>query len=231
MPALRLVSSHLCPYVQRAAISLAEKGQPFERIYLDTANKPDWFRMASPLGKVPLLMVGDDAIFESAVILEFLEDTVAPRLHPVDPLRRADHRAWVEFGSAVLADIAAFYRGPDAAVFEQRRWTLAERFDRLEERLVAAPWFDGEAFSLVDAVFGPVFRYFDLFDELGDLGILSGKPRIARWRAALATRPSVRNAVEPDYSERLRAFIATLDSHLTKLLPERAPAAVFAATS
>jgi glutathione S-transferase len=41
MPALRLVSSHLCPYVQRAAISLAEKGQPFERIYLDTANKPD----------------------------------------------------------------------------------------------------------------------------------------------------------------------------------------------
>ncbi|TIX64758.1 MAG: glutathione S-transferase family protein, partial [Mesorhizobium sp.] len=40
---LTLVSHHLCPYVQRAAISLTEKGVPFERVMIDLANKPDWF--------------------------------------------------------------------------------------------------------------------------------------------------------------------------------------------
>ena len=49
---LILVSHHLCPYVQRAAISLAEKGVPFERVDIDLANKPGWFKAISPLGKV-----------------------------------------------------------------------------------------------------------------------------------------------------------------------------------
>ena len=56
------------------------------------------------------------------------------------------------------------------------------------QRVIAAPWFDGEKFSLVDAVFGPVFRYFDMFDEIGDFGILAGKPKVARWRKSLAER-------------------------------------------
>lgn len=219
MSTLKLVSSHLCPYVQRAAISLSEKSQPFERIYIDTSNKPDWFKEASPLGKVPLLMVDDDVIFESAVILEYLEDTTVPKLHPVEPLQRADHRAWIEFGSTVLADIAGFYRAPDATTFEQKRVLLSERFARLEQRLVAKLWFDGPTFSLVDAVFGPVFRYFDLFDDVSDFGILADKPKIARWREALSHRTSVQDAVAPDYPERLRAFVGSLDSHLAKLMP------------
>jgi glutathione S-transferase len=222
---LKLVSSHLCPYVQRAAIALAEKGEPFDRIFIDTGNKPEWFNAISPLGKVPLLLVGEDAIFESAVILEYLEDTVTPRLHPAEPLRRADHRAWIEFGSAVLNDIAGFYRAPDAGSFEQKRLVLAERFARLEERLVAAPWFDGESFSLVDAVFAPVFRYFDLFDTIRDFGILEGRPKVARWRAALAERPSVRGAVAPDYAQRLRVFVGGLPSHLAHLAGTQARAA------
>jgi len=214
MSTLKLVSSHLCPYVQRAAIALAEKDQPFERVYVDTANKPDWFKAVSPLGKVPLLAIGDDIVFESAVILEYLEDTVVPRLHPSDPLRRADHRAWIEFGSVILNDIAGFYRAPDPDSFEQKRLVLIERFARLERRLTAGPWFDGANFSLVDAVYAPVFRYFDLFDEIGGFGILEARPKIASWRAALTQRPSVRDAVGPDYPRRLRAFIGSLQSHL-----------------
>src|SRR6185436_17939104 len=58
MATLTLVSHHLCPYVQRAAISLAEKHVDFERIYVDLSNKPEWFKELSPLGKVPLLRVG-----------------------------------------------------------------------------------------------------------------------------------------------------------------------------
>src|SRR3990167_5334657 len=103
--ALTLVSHPLCPYVQRAAIALAEKGVPFERIDIDLARKPDWFLALSPLGKTPVLRVGDRAIFESAVILEYLEETQPTPLHPADPLSRAEHRAWIEVGSSVLADI------------------------------------------------------------------------------------------------------------------------------
>ena len=61
------------------------------------------------------------------------------------------------------------------------------------------PWFDGERFSLVDAVFGPVFRYFDAFDRIGDFGILSDLPKVAAWRRALASRATVQAAVAPEY--------------------------------
>src|SRR5271166_4602074 len=94
---LTLISHVLCPYVQRAVISLTEKQVPFKRIDVDLAAKPRWFTAISPLGKTPVLQVGDTAIFESAVILEYLEETQAFPLHPADPLRRAEHRAWIEF--------------------------------------------------------------------------------------------------------------------------------------
>ena len=215
---LKLVSHHLCPYVQRAVITLAEKGVAHERVYVDLADKPQWFRAISPLGKVPLLVVGDDVLFESAVICEYLDDTVTPRLHPEDPLERARHRAWIEFGSAVLNDIAGLYAAPDEAVFDAKRAALRDKFTRLETRLRQGPWFAGERFSLVDTVFGPVFRYFDAFDRIGDFGILTDLPNVARWRAALAERPSVRAAVSADYPELLWKFLHARGSHLSRLM-------------
>jgi glutathione S-transferase len=214
---LKLISHRLCPYVQRAVIALTEKGVAFERIDIDLANKPDWFLKVSPLGKTPVLMVGDHAIFESAVILEYLEETEERPLHPADPLLRAEHRAWIEFGSVVLNDIAGLYSAADEAAFRAKAAQLDARFARLEARMVAAPWFDGEAFSLVDAVFGPVFRYFDVFDGIGDFGILAGKPKLARWRKNLAARPSVRSAVSADYPALLHDFIDRRGSWLSQL--------------
>ena len=214
---LKLISHKLCPYVQSAVIALAEKGVAFERIDIDLANKPDWFLALSPLGKTPVLQVGVSAIFESAVILEYLEETQPKPLHPADPLVRAEHRGWIEFGSAVLNDIAGFYAAKDEASFKAKTAQLEQKFARLEARLKAAPWFDGEGFSLVDAVFGPVFRYFDVFDEIADFGILAGKPKLARWRQSLAARPSVRSAVRSDYPALLRDFIDRRNSWLSGL--------------
>ncbi len=73
MPTFELISNPLCPYTQRAAIQLTEKGVAYERVYIDLANKPEWFLKVSPLAKVPLLRVGDVAIFETAVICEYIE--------------------------------------------------------------------------------------------------------------------------------------------------------------
>jgi glutathione S-transferase len=214
---LKLISHNLCPYVQRAVIALTEKGVPFERIDIDLANKPDWFLKLSPLGKTPVLVVGDRAIFESAVILEYLEETQPPALHPADALDRAEHRGWIEFGSTLLNDIVGFYVAKDEATFKAKAAQLEQRFARLEQRVVAEPWFDGEKFSLVDAVCGPVFRYFEVFDEIGDFGILADKPKLARWRKNLAARPSVRGAVSADYPALLRDFIDIRQSWLSQL--------------
>ena len=142
MTKLTLISHKLCPYVQRAVIVLTEKGVPFERRDVDLANKPDWFLRLSPLGKTPVLLVGDTAIFESAVIVEYLEDTQSPALHPADPLERAEHRAWIEFGSAILNDIAGLYGAPDEASFTVKVTALRTKFARVEERLAGfqAKW-------------------------------------------------------------------------------------------
>ena len=214
---LTLVSHDLCPYVQRAAIVLAEKGVPFSRRWVDLADKPDWFSAISPLGKTPVLLADGQALFESAVICEYLDETHGPRLHPSDPLQRARHRAWMEFGSSVLNTIWAYYTAADAVAMHAQREALLQRFGQLESALdVRGPFFAGEAFGLVDAVFGPVFRYFDTFEALGEGGWFDATPRVRAWRAALAARPSVRDAVLPDYPQRLQAFVRSRGSELSR---------------
>ncbi|MHC2437735.1 glutathione S-transferase family protein [Bradyrhizobium sp. USDA 4451] len=223
MAALKLISHKLCPYVQRAVIALHEKGVPFERIDIDLANKPDWFLKISPLGKVPVLVVtGDDgkevALFESNVICEYIEETQAgAKLHPQDALTRAEHRAWMEFGSAVLGDLWGLETATDAATHESKRQAVAAKFARVEAALGAGPFFAGDKFSLVDAVFAPVFRYFDLFDQLTDLAVFTHTPKLRAWRSALAQRPSVRSAVSPEYPALLHAFLVGHRAHMLKL--------------
>lgn len=222
---LHLMSHALCPYVQRAAISLAEKGVPFDRTTIDLANKPDWFLAISPLGKTPVLTVGEQPIFESAAILEYLEDTQPKPLHPADPVTRAQHRGWIEFGSAILNDIAGFYSARDRAAFEKKAADLAAKFARINEQLGSGPYFAGQSFTLVDAVFGPIFRYFDTFDRIGDFGVLAGHQKLRDWRLALAERPSVRNAVPPDYPTLLERFLQSRGSYVSKLMIDEDQAA------
>ena len=214
-PVLTLVSHALCPYVQRAVIVLAEKRVPFVRREVDLSKKPDWFRAVSPLGKTPVLLVGDTPIFESAVICEYLDDTLQPRLHPADALQRARHRAWIEFGSALLNGIAAFYNASDDAGLQARRDELVRRFATLEAALPRASWFDGERFSIVDAVFAPAFRYFDTFERIADFGFFDATPKLRAWRARLAQRASVRAAVAADYDQQLLRFLRQRGSALS----------------
>jgi glutathione S-transferase len=196
MPPLVLVSHHLCPYVQRAAIALAEKGVPHERVDIDLDAKPDWFLALSPTGKVPLLRVGGEAVFESSVICEYLEETQPRPLHPADPLERARHRAWMEFASAALGDVWRLETATDAAGVEAAAASLRARFVRVEDALGGGPWFAGE--------------------RLADLGVFDGLARTRAWRAALAARPSVRGAVAPDYGDRLTAFLDRKGAHLLR---------------
>lgn len=212
-----LVSHALCPYVQRVAIVLAEKGLDFERVDIDLANKPTWFLEISPLGKTPVLLIDGTALFESAAICEYFDETALPRLHPDDVLLRAQHRAWIEFGSAMLNTIGAFYNAKDAPELEAKAGQLRQQLRQLEQRLNGGPYFNGAQFSLVDAVFGPVFRYFDVFDAVHDFGFFTGLPKLRAWRSALASRPSVESAARTDYPRLLRDFLMARDSAISPL--------------
>jgi glutathione S-transferase len=224
-PMLTLVSHPLCPYVQRAAIVLAEKGVPFTRRDVDLADKPAWFTALSPLGKTPVLLVdAGTPLFESAVICDYLDETLAPRLHPQDPLQRARHRAWVEFASAMLSTIWTFYTAPDDAALARGRDELRAKFAQLEQVLDAAgPFFAGAHFCIVDAAFAPVFRYFEVFAQWGEAAPFEALPRVRAWGAALAARPSVQGAVAHDYADRLARFLLERNSALSRRMALRQP--------
>ena len=218
---LTLISHALCPYVQRAVIALEEKDAAYDRIDIDLKNKPEWFLKISPLGKTPVLKVGQEAIFESAVICEYLEDTVGPALHPDNALERARHRAWIEFASATLNAIWNFYTARELAAYESSAATLQERFIQLERVLRDGPYFAGNRFSLVDAAFAPAFRYFDVFDGVSGVALFDTTPKVRAWRQALSQRASVRNAVLPDYPQRLKQFIVAQGGVLGQRLAEQ----------
>lgn len=215
---LTLISHNLCPYVQRVAIVLAEKNVPFERIDIDLARKPEWFLKISPFGKTPVLLVNEQAIFESSIICEYLEETMLPRLHPEDALQRARHRGWMEFGSSILNSIGAFYNAQTEEVLRERVQQLRGQFEQLEKILGAGPYFDGDQFCMVDAVFGPVFRYFDVFESFNDFGFFNELPKVCHWIQVLKIRKSVLSAAHEDYHQLLCDFLVRRNSALSALL-------------
>ena len=218
MPKLELVSHYLSPYVQRAVITSLEKNIPHDRTYIDLANKPDWFLKISPLGKVPLLKVENEVLFESAVICEYLDEITPNSLHSSDPLIKAKHRSWIEYGSSILGAIAGFYSAPNEETFELKRQELINKFQWIEPQLSDNTYFADNDFSLVDATFAPIFRYFDVFDAIADFGVFTDTPKVTKWRLALQARPSVQQAVVVDYPERLLSFLKNKKSHISSLI-------------
>ncbi|HVL76882.1 MAG TPA: glutathione S-transferase family protein [Noviherbaspirillum sp.] len=215
-PTFTLISHPLCPYVQRAAIVLREKGVAFTRREIELADKPNWFLAISPLGKTPVLLVDETPIFESMVICEYLDETVGERLHPHNALLRARHRAWIEFGSSILNVIGSFYSVHDEAALQRAKAEIRTKFVLLEAALAeGGPFFEAERFSMIDAVYGPIFRYFATFERIGESGFFDGLEKLAGWRTALLTRASVRDAVRADYGDLLLAFLKARNSALS----------------
>lgn len=219
---LTLYSLNICPFVQRVAIALLEKGVPFMRVYIDLDGKSESFRAISPLGNVPVLGVrqpdgSEVAIFESIVIAEYIEETQpGPKLHPADPLDRARHRAWMEYASSIISAIVGIERAADEEALTDNGGRLASRFALIEQQLGDGPYFGGEAFSLVDAVYAPIFRYFDVFDSFRDLGAFAGLHKVSAWREALAKRPSVRHAVTENFHDELVKYLEKRNSYLLR---------------
>ena len=131
----------------------------FEVTYVDLRDKPDWFLDISPHGKVPVLKVDDEILFESNAITEFLDEMFEPRLHPADPFKRARNRAWTDF-------VPDFYRALNGIGYAKTPEAVAAGLEnapksvsRLERALSTergndGPYFNGDTLSLVDAAYG-----------------------------------------------------------------------------
>lgn len=228
-PELTLISHKLCAFVQRATIVLLEKNVAFERIDIDLVTKPTWFLAMSPTGKVPMLRVQRDgiapvALFESVAICEYLDETLGgPTLHSKDPLTRAQHRAWIEFGTSILMDAWAFLNATDEETAQAKRLDVRVKLTRIEEALSIGPYFDNARFGMVDAVFAPIYRWFDSLQDCDFKAIFEGLPKVAIWREALRARASVQNAVAPDYARYFRDHLRGVGALLTRKLPPNVP--------
>ena len=211
MATLELISHPLCPYVHRAAAFLTDRAIPYTAKSIDLQAKPDWFLAISPRGKVPVLVTDGTPIFESAVILEYVAEVYAPEMMPTDPLARARQRMWAEISNDLMT---AQYRIAVAATPAERDAAVAAARDtlgRFEQVLPSAPFFGGDAPSLVDFAAGPALVRFVRLAKLLDVDFYAGLPKVAAWSRAIAARPAFATTMSADFDERFTAFVRRHD--------------------
>jgi len=190
----------LSPYAQKCKIALYEKDVPFEvktPAAIGTGQVDDAFLKASPRGEVPALVDGDFAVFDSTVILEYIEDAFpSPALIPRDAKLRAKarmiedamdtHYEPINWG---LGELRWFKRaeGEQARVIEARAASQARGFFAwLERHLGKADWFCGDTFGWADLSVIPHIN--------GSTGLGVGpepSSALGRWQARANARPSV----------------------------------------
>jgi glutathione S-transferase len=198
-----LCSFKTCPWVQRAAIVLRAKNIDYDITYIDRNNRPDWFLKISPHSKVPVLRVGEnDALFESNAIAEYLDETVAPQLHPEDPVTRARNRAWTDFVPTFASAISQTMYSDGEEEFVKKSAKIGEVFGKLEDALAKrgneGPYFNGPKLSLVDAAYAPFLQRYTFMNSLKPLGIIEKFPLLKAWRDALLESSAIKESTVPN---------------------------------
>ena len=198
MSEYELVSFSLCPFVQRSVITLKHKHIDFDVNYIDLKSPPQWFLEISPMGKVPVLKVNGVALFESAVINEYLDEVTGGGLLPKDALDKAQCRAWIEFASELLGNQYMSLIAKDEAGFRERMAGLQKHFARLEQ-VIQGPYFLGSDFTLVDTAFAPFFMRHAIVEGLLGEDTLADYPKIKAWSEALLAMDEVQHSVPENF--------------------------------
>lgn len=190
----------LSSYAQKVKIALHEKGLDFKvetPAALGSGNAGGAFAAASPRNEVPTLIDGEARIFDSTIILEYLEDKYpSPPLLPRDPVARANARMIEDVCDTLyeavnwgLSEIRWFKRA-EGEQAEKMKATAARQTAELQawltERLGKSPWFNGDVFGWADLSVAPYLNRSFFYG----LGTPAGSP-LAQWRDRLCLRPSV----------------------------------------
>ena len=197
---LLLYEHPLSSYAQKVKIALREKGLDFTAETppaLGSGKAEGQFAAASPRNEVPALIDGDARIFDSTIILEYLEDKFpSPPLLPREPALRAKARMIEDVCDTLyeainwgLSEIRWFKRA-EGEQAERMTATAARQTAELQawltENLGTAQWFNGESFGWADLSVAP---YVNRSFHYG-LGTPTDSP-LAAWRARIRERPSV----------------------------------------
>jgi glutathione S-transferase len=225
-----LVSFKTCPWVQRAAIVLREKGAEFEFRHIDRDNRPDWFLAISPHKKVPVLSIdGKVSLFESNAINEYLDETISPQLHPEDPVQRAINRAWTDFLPTFAEMVTHQAYAADETEYKADIAKIAPAFEKLEGALKAqspaGPFFNGAKYSLVDAAYAPFLQRYYYLDRIKPLGVIEKFPRVKAWAETLMKRPSTHSFPEREFEALYRLNVKNRNKYLSQFIADNAVAA------
>jgi glutathione S-transferase len=178
---------------------LHEKDVDFETYEVDLANKSEEFLKASPTGKVPVVVVDGDSIYESNVVNQYLDEVAdGPGLMPEDPKRRAYARIWMSFADtdffpAVFVASVGRERGFSEERISEAFEKLEVALGKLEERLEGRDYLAGE-FSLADVAHAGNFVRLRELEERGEIS-LDEYPNVAAWMERLEGRKSYEAAV------------------------------------
>ena len=181
----------------------------FEVTYVNLRDKPDWFLEISPHGKVPVLKVDDEILFESNAIAEFLDETVEPRLHPENAIKRARNRAWTDFVPDFSAALNKIGYAISKESMEEGLAAAPKDISRLEgalanERGNNGPYFNGENLCLVDAAYAPFLQRFAIVEGILNTGLLKDFPLVQAWSDALLADNTVTGAVPDNFPEEFK---------------------------
>jgi glutathione S-transferase len=212
---MQLYTNPLCPFAHRARLTLAEKGIDAVHVEIDLRRKPAEFVALTPPGAVPVLKVGDTALWESAVIAEYLEEShPEPALLPRDAVQRARARIWIRFAdNRLYANTSALLHARDSSTRAAAMTRIHDDLTFMERECFARadyrrPYWLGAQFTLVDTTFYPWFEQCAALEYLFGLAWPEECVELARWRERVAARPTVREQSKPTayYLERYAAL-------------------------
>ena len=166
---------------------------------MDLANKSEEFLAASPTGKVPVIVVDGDSIYESNVINQYLDEvTGGPRLLPEDPKARAYARIWMaladdHFFPAVFVASVGRERGFSEERVTEALGKLKTALSNLQRQLDGREFLVG-GFSLADIAYAGNFVRLRELEGRGEIS-LNDYPNLRAWMERLEGRESYKAAV------------------------------------
>ena len=173
---------------------LHEKRVDFEVREVDLSNKSEEFLAASPTGKVPVVVVDGDSLYESNIVNQYLDEvTDEPKLMPEDPKRKAYARIWMasadtEFFPAVFVVSVGRDRGFSEEQISEAFEKLHMVLGKLEERLKDRDYLADE-FSLADIAHAGNFVRLRELEERGEIS-LEEYPNVEAWIRRIESRES-----------------------------------------
>jgi glutathione S-transferase len=204
---IKVVSSTICPFVQRVTALLEQKKIPYEIEYISLLDKPDWFLRMSPNAQVPVLITESGAaLFESDAIVEYLEEAY-PALQPsVDAEVRAMDRAWSYLATKNYLVQCSAQRSKDEETLVERTENLGKAFATIEGALGEGPFFRGIDISMVDIAWLPLLHRAALIERHTGYDFLDGYPLVKKWQHHLMSTGLAEKSVADDFESAFTDF-------------------------